>query len=187
MKIKFFGKNGDWREVVDCARVTIHKDEGTGEPSPKWKKQILLAEHSPIRCIEYKWKWYQIPYAITTHFVRHFIGILHWIRTERTDRTGVNRKDLSQMNEVEHRAKANTQALINISRKRLCAKADPVTRDAWKLVVEMVKEDDPNVAQVLVPECIYRGFCPEFNSCRYYKTAEYQQALHSYREGVNDT
>ena len=186
MKIKLFGKNGDWREVADCARVTINKGEGKGEPSPHWKKQILLAEHSPIRCIEYKWKWYEIPYAITTHFVRHFLGILHWIRTERTDRTGVDRADLSQMAEVEHRAKANVQALINISRKRLCNKADPTTREAWKMTVDMVDNDDPDIAQVLVPECIYRGFCPEFDSCGYHKTQAYKAALQYYRRGIND-
>ncbi len=181
MRVKFFGKNGDWREVADCARVTIHQEEGVGEPSSKWKKRILLAEHSPIRCLEYKWKWYEIPYAITTHFVRHWLGIIHWIRTERSDRTGIDRKNLSQMNEVEHRAKANVQALINIGRKRLCSKADPITREAFKLVVDMVKQDDPVIASVIVPECIYRGFCPEFDSCKYCDSRDYRERLAEYR------
>ena len=186
MKIKFFGKNGDWREVADCARVTINKGEGKREPSPKWKKQILLAEHSPIRCIEYKWEWYEIPYAITTHFVRHCLGIVHWVRTERTDRTGTDRTELSQMNPIEHRATANVQALINIGRKRLCMKADETAREAFKLVVDMVNKDDPDIGGVLVPECVYRGFCPEFYSCGYYKTEAYKTELYKYRSGINE-
>ena len=33
----------------------------------------------------------------------------------------------------------------------------------------------------MVPECIYRGFCPEFHSCGYADTEEYKRALAAYR------
>ena len=33
-----------------------------------------------------------------------------------------------------------------------------------------------------VPECIYRGFCPEFHSCGYTDTPEYAAALAEYRK-----
>lgn len=181
MKIKLLGKNGSWREVADCARVTVNIEEGVREPSSKWKKNILLAEHSPIRSIEFKWKWYELPYAISTHFVRHWLGIVHWVRTQRTDRTGVNRAELSQMNPVEHRAVANVQALINIGRKRLCMQADPLTRAAFQMLVDEIKKEDPVIASVIKRECIYRGFCPELKCCGYVNTPEYQEELAEYR------
>ena len=71
MKIKFLKVKGTWREVADAARTTIRLDEGTKEPSPKWKKRILLAEHSPIRKLCFNWKWIDLPYWVSVHFVRH--------------------------------------------------------------------------------------------------------------------
>jgi thymidylate synthase ThyX len=77
---------------------------------------------------------------------------------------------------------ANAQALINISRKRLCSCASKETREAWKQVQEAIREIDPIMASKMVPECIYRGFCPEFmNPCGYSKTEKYQQDLEKYR------
>jgi len=35
-----------------------------------------------------------------------------------------------------------------------------------------------------VPECVYRGFCPEFKSCGYAGTAAFRAALAAYREGA---
>ena len=49
MEIRFLKVVGTWRDVADAARTTVRKDGGSGEPSSKWKKRILLAEHSPIR------------------------------------------------------------------------------------------------------------------------------------------
>ena len=77
---------------------------------------------------------------------------------------------------------ANAQALINISRKRLCSCAAAETREAWKQVKAAIREVDPVLADKMVPECIYRGFCPEFmNPCGYSKTPQYQEDLKKYR------
>lgn len=77
---------------------------------------------------------------------------------------------------------ANAQALINISRKRLCSCASPETREAWKQVKEAITKIDPVMASKMVPECIYRGFCPEFmNPCGYSKTEKFQNDLKIYR------
>ena len=77
---------------------------------------------------------------------------------------------------------ANAQALINISRKRLCNCASKETREAWKQVQESIREVDPIMAEKMVPECIYRGFCPEFmNPCGYSKTPQFEEALKRYR------
>jgi len=63
----------------------------------------------------------------------------------------------------------NPQSLINVSRKRLCQKADPVTRRIWEAVREAIAvHKDPYIAaiaQVMVPDCEYRGRCNELRPC----------------------
>lgn len=171
-----------WSKVKRAARTTISKD-GEGEyPSDSWKKRILLAEHSPIRKIRFSWKWENIKSWVSVHFVRHKFGIEHWVTTQRSDRTGIDRDKSPQDTPVSHECEANAQALIFISRRRLCGQASKETRDAWKEVKADVEKVDPVLASVMVPECIYRGFCPEFKSCKYVETEEYQEALRKYRD-----
>lgn len=171
-----------WSKVKRAARTTISKD-GEGEyPSDSWKKRILLAEHSPIRKIRFSWKWENIKSWVSVHFVRHKFGIEHWVTTQRSDRTGIDRDKSPQDTPVSHECEANAQALIFISRRRLCGQASKETRDAWKEVKADVEKVDPVLASVMVPECIYRGFCPEFKSCHYVETEEYQEALRKYRD-----
>ena len=180
--IEWFEYADVWEKVKRAARTTIRK-EGSGKyPSDSWKKTILLAEHSPIRKIKASWKWHNIMSWISVHFVRHKFGIEHYVSTQRTDRTGVNRNDLPQSALVDHECDANAQSLIFISRRRLCKQASRETRDAWKEVVEEVRKNDPVLASVMVPECLYRGFCPEFESCGYVDTPEYQRRLEEYRK-----
>lgn len=171
-----------WPKVKAAARTTISK-EGSGEyPSDSWKKTILLCEHSPIRRIRFGWKWVNLKSWISVHFVRHWVGILHWVSTQRTDRTGINRDESPQSAHVMHECEANAQALINISRRRLCkGQAAPETREAWEEVKQEVAKHDPILASVMVPECIYRGFCPEFRPCGYCYTEQYFKDLEVYR------
>lgn len=184
MKLKWFKLDDQWDEVKEAARTTIHRDgEGT-YPSDSWKKQILLAEHSPIRKIRIGWKWQDLKTWVSVHMVRHKVGIEHWVSTQRTDRTGVDRSTKTQDAPVDHECLCDAQALINISRRRLCHQAAFETHMAWRQVVDAVKEKDPVLASVLVPECIYRGFCPEFHSCGYVNTESYQNCLNEYRSTV---
>ena len=180
----------DWSEYVDvwpkvkrAARNTISRDGEGAYPSASWKKTILLAEHSPIRKIRFSWRWYRLKSWVSVHFVRHWLGIEHWVSTQRTDRTGVDRDESPQKTPVLHECEANAQALINISRRRLCGQASAETRAAWREVKAEVEKVDPILASVMVPECIYRGFCPEWekNCCSYVNTEAYKRALAEYR------
>lgn len=186
MKVTLKNINGTWRDVADSARTTVNMEEGIGEPSSNWKRRILIAEHSPIRKIHISWKWNDLLSWVSVHFVRHKYGIEHWVRSQRTDRTGVNRNDLTQSELIEHECEATAQAMINISRKRLCNCASKETIMAWKEVLESIKDKQPELYSVCVPECIYRGFCTEIKSCGYYKTKDYRNKLEQYRKGINE-
>lgn len=171
---------GDWQDVLSAARVTMGKEDATKEPSNFWKKKILRAEHSPIRRMFFKWKWENLPSFVSVHFVRHKHGIEHFVKSQRTDRTGVLRNKLPQDAPVTHSCMADTQALINASRVRLCMKADPETRQAWKMLKQKVHEVDPIVAQMMVPNCVYRRACPEMECCNWCYTSDYEREMHAY-------
>lgn len=180
MIVEYKGIKGSWRDVADACNTTINRSVGTKEPSAKFKYKILLAEHSPIRRLYFKFKISEIPYWVSVHFTRHKFGIEHWVRTQRTDRTSVNRDNLHQGNLVEHEFEANAQAIINISRKRLCNQASKETREAWIAVLESLKETEPELYDVCVPDCIYRGRCREFKCCEYDKTSDFLNRLIKY-------
>lgn len=156
---------GNWVDVKRAARTTIGMGDVGKEPDSTWKRKILMAEHSPIRKLHVSWKWTDLPYWVSVHFTRHKIGIEHFVQTQRTDRTGVERDQLPQGTLVTHECEANAQAIIAISRKRLCMLASKETRMAWQLFLDELKKVEPELYACCVPECEYRGGCPEFHSC----------------------
>lgn len=167
MKTKILKVKGDWKEVVDDCRTTVGKDDLGHEPSKEFKKKILIAEHSPIRDIFIKWKWSAIKSWIATHFSRH-----KWecfIRTQRTDRTGLDRDKLPQDSLVSFTGEANIQSLIDTMRKRLCYQASKETREYAEDLKCSIYKIEPEIANVLVPNCIYRCGCPEISKCGFYQ------------------
>lgn len=173
-----------WKRALNAARRTIGKAPLAKEPSKSWEAKMLLAEHSPIRLVEFDWTWKDIMQWVTTHLVRHHEGCEKFVHSQRGDRRvlPVPRNELPQgaLNDMD--MTANAQAIINISRKRLCSCASKETREAWKQVVEAIREVDPVLADKCVPECLYRGFCPEFmNPCGYSNTKKFEEDLQKYR------
>lgn len=173
-----------WKRALNAARRTIGKAPLAKEPSKSWEAKMLLAEHSPIRLVEFDWTWKDIMQWVTTHLVRHHEGCEKFVHSQRGDRRvlPVPRNELPQgaLNDMD--MTANAQAIINISRKRLCSCASKETREAWKQVVEAIRKVDPVLADKCVPECLYRGFCPEFmNPCGYSKTKKFEEDLQKYR------
>ena len=185
MNIDIFKHEDNWQDVKDSTMNTIGKTTGK-YPTSEWKRKLIMAEHSPIRHIKFYWRWVDLAYFVSTHFVRHKIGIEHWVSTQRTDRTGEDRSQKPQTAPVNHACEADAQALINISRKRLCNCASPEPRHAWQAVKNDVAKVEPELASCMVKECVYRGFCPEMYSCGYTKTEQYKQELKEYREGYEN-
>ena len=167
MKTKELKMKGEWGEVVDDCRSTVSKPPLGREPSEKFKKSILIAEHSPIRDISFRWKWVGIKSWIATHWVRH-----HWecrVSTQRSDRTGVPRDKLPQDAPVTFTGEANVQALVDTMRKRLCYQASPETREYAEDLKAAITEMQPEIGSVLVPHCVYRCACPEIRPCGYWE------------------
>lgn len=171
IKVRVTDFNIDWKKIKSACMTTISKEAGDKEPSHEWKRKLFLCEHSPIRRGTISWKYDEIPYCISTHFVRHHEGVEKWVGTERADRTEIkDRSERSQMDTVPMEMEANIQALINISKKRLCTSADPLTRAYWIATLEAIKEYDEDIYWACVPECVRDGGCPEYKPCGYYES-----------------
>lgn len=186
MKVSLTEIKGNYQQVANRCRTTVSKGELGKEPKESFKRKILMAEHSPIRGLIYCFKITNLKSWVATHFARHHVGIEKWISTQRTDRTGVNRDELPQGAEVTMEIEANAQALINLSRKRLCTQASPETRQVMQEIKKEVQKQDPFMANVMVKECIYRGFCPEMWSCGYDKTEAFKTELENYRKSKGE-
>lgn len=175
-----------WQDVKDATMNTINKNTGK-YPESDWKRKLLMSEHSPIRKIKMAWRWLGVKSWVSVHIVRHWLGIEHFVGTRRTDRTGIDRNALRQDELVNHECEANAQALINISRRRLCFCASPETREAWQQVKDYVATKEPELAQCMVKECVYRnGLCPEMFSCGYNKSSKFEKELKEYTSLLSD-
>lgn len=173
-----------WEWAKRAALKTVGLKPKSPQPTNQWKADMLLAEHSPIRAVTYYISINNIRQWVTTHLVRHWLGFIPFVHTQREDRRvlDVRRDDLPQgaLNDMD--IIANAQALINISRKRLCNCASKETREAWQMVADAIRGVDPVMADKMVPNCIYRGFCPEGNKCcGFSKTKQFRKQLDEYR------
>lgn len=169
-----------WIRALDAARMTVGKKPLHKEPSDEWKGRMLMAEHSPIRLVEYDIYLKDIPSFVATHLVRHHIGCEKFVVTNREDRRSVNPEEVNRLTPVDMMMTCNAQALINISRKRLCTCASKETREVWQAVKDAIAEIDPVMAKHMIRECVYRCFCPEMKPCGFCNSAKYNQEMLEY-------
>ena len=155
-----------WTDVLNAARFTQRKAPRSGEPSVVWKKKIIKAEHSPLRCLMFNIDFYDIPNYVSVHLVRH-VHAQPFVSTSRPDIDGkqIPREEQKKSDPVNMRLFLNAQEIINISKVRLCNKAEKTTREIWRQVIEELSKFEPELAAACVPSCIYRGHCPEIKSC----------------------
>ena len=109
-RLLFFHHEDNWQDIKNATMNTIGKEKGK-YPDAEWKRKLIMAEHSPIRKLKFAWRWVDLPYWVSVHFVRHKIGIEHFVKTQRTDRTGVDRTELPQGAPVSHECEADAQGL----------------------------------------------------------------------------
>ena len=177
-----------WKEVLNAARFTRREKPLDKEPSDKFKKKIIFAEHSPLRCLMFNIDFYDIPYYVSVHLVRH-IHAQPFVSTSRPDIDGKMkpREEQKKDDPVNMRLFLNAQEIISISKVRLCTRAEPETRKVWLAAVDELVKIEPLLAEACVPSCLYRGVCPEIDSCNYHKTKSFRKAHKEYLNSYKTT
>lgn len=157
--------DADWMWCKTCTLNTVGKTSAK-LPTEEWKRKLIAAEHSPLRELWFGIRM-EIPYYCSVHFVRHHIGVNHYVQSQRNDRQDkYDRTAAPQNAPVSHIMAINAQELAFMAHKRLCGQADPMTRAVMEEIVKQVVALNPEFKDVLVPLCEYRGgICTEFYPC----------------------
>lgn len=167
MKTKILKIKGDWTEVLNRCRASVKKSPIAKEPSTEFKRKMMIAEHSPIRAMWVVFRWVDIKYWTAMHWKTHKWESI--VDTQRNDRQKkYDRNKAPQDTLVDLLGEANPQHLIDTWRKRLCRQADPETREYAEDFKFALHETEPEMADVLVPNCIYRCGCPEMQNCGWF-------------------
>lgn len=176
----------DFSLVANAARNTVSKPPLDKEFSDKFKLGMFLSEHSPIRNLIFEVRMQDIPYYVSVHLSRHKVGVEHYVTTQRSDRTGEDRNVKTQDSLVTHVMIINAQALINMSRKRLCGNADSTTTLVMRLIKQGVGDIEPLLAKTMVVDCVYRGACFEMRTCGYSVSKEYVKEVVAYVDLIRE-
>lgn len=180
-KLKYIKFINDWLGVRDAAMTTIC-DESIKEPNSLWKRGVLMAEKPPIRKMIINFKWEKVPYWVAMHFIRSYVG---------DGATWYDGAYLGELKDPDLAIKSradmiplegyfDVQALINISRKALCNRESLEVREYWQSLINEIKRYQPEIATAMVPECVYRGFCPEISTCGFIHSKTYKKHRRDY-------
>lgn len=162
---------GDWKLAKNHCRVTDNKDFTDKEPTKEWCRKMVITEHSPIRVLTFDITWRDMPYWTSSELARH-----RWekyISSQRDDRLidDIPRGKKPQDAPVRFDAQINPQNAIDLARKRLCFCATPEAR-SYVVSLKFALKDAgyEEVAEAMVPNCVYRCGCPEdFNTtCKFF-------------------
>ena len=182
-KTKILAFKGNWQEVVDDCRVTVDKPPLGKEPSDKFKRDMMVCEHTPIRRLSVSFIWENLAYWVAMH-----LKTPTWysvVTSQRDDRQNkYKRGKAPQDAPVTFTGETNAQHLIDTSRKRLCYQASPETRETWEdYKITVGEEVDEHIAWAMVPNCVYRCGCPEPHMCKeqhFYKMLQKDPAIGSH-------
>ena len=83
-----------WSRALNAARRTIGKPPLNKEPSDNWRKMVIMAEHSPIKLVEYLISFKDLRQWVGVHLLRHE-HMLPFIHSQRVDR----REDIDSLTE----------------------------------------------------------------------------------------
>ena len=200
-------------EKITDARIMREACEMTflGKSNMSLKK-MYACEHSPCRTQIFWICLYDIPLFCSTQLLRHHVGSQPFQLTCRTDRKGGNNHFKQRIDEVvdwvnqgntedainmlewlkenaDRYTKVNlglflnAQSLINMAKDRLCSDASAETREIFNAIKAEIEKVDPDLAQFLVPRCIYRGgICNSLKPCGFNKTELFNKKLTEYKK-----
>ena len=158
----------DWERCKIFALNTMGKNYTGSEVIEEWKDKMLKAKHSPIRTLMFSIRM-TVPSYVSVHFVRHKIGIEHFVQSQRNDRqTNYDRELAPQNMMVSHIMDVNAVQLMFMANRRLCGMADPTTRYVMGLICRGIEETNPEFKGHFKPMCEHLHECPEFKTCGYW-------------------
>ena len=153
--------------VAEARRAIEFTTGGRFQPKATLRN-IYEWNHSLTRTQMFSVMMFRIPTFVSVHFVRHKIGVEHFVQSNRSDRggdTGVDRDT-----PVNHLMFCNAEAIINMSHRRLCHQASEKTQLVMRQIKGEMAIADPELVPFLVPMCQYRGgICSEPKPCGEYK------------------
>ena len=91
-----------------------------GMVSVRNMQKFYKSEHSPIRTQIFCIELLSIPSFVSTHLVRHHVGVMHFVQSMREDRGAT--EVANRQTPVHHMMVANAQGLLDMAKKRLCTK-----------------------------------------------------------------
>ena len=161
IKVRDVGLN--WVEILNISRATqglAPLESVTG----RWIERLVKSQHSPLRFRQYYIE-FDCPYWVAMHLRTHWVGVTAMdisatvIVSSRTDITKVAR-DPERI--VTVFTVMNAQAVLNISKARLCTKASPETVKVWEDILAELYLLDPTVIDHCETSC---SDCTEFKPC----------------------
>lgn len=178
-----FPSTEDWMRCRNNALFTQRKVVSEMPVSSKLKTKFLASEHSPIYTLRWTVEFYDIPYWVSNQIVRSHEGFIPFVSSQRNDiQKDYDRKKAPQDAPVNLRFDANAEAIMTISRKRLCYTASSETRKLWEMFLVELQRCSPELHALCVKPCVYRrGICPEvFSDCRYNQSLPFFNELREY-------
>ena len=86
-----FMSSADSTPEMDSFLLSVFRELGDLCKLPEiieLKKKYLTSEHSPIRYLRFIIRM-EIPYCNSVHFVRHKLGVEHFVQSQRNDRQDI--------------------------------------------------------------------------------------------------
>ena len=158
----------DWERCKMLALNTAGKKYVGTRVTQEWKDKMLKARHSPIRTLMFTIRM-TVPYYVSTHFVRHKIGVEHYVQSQRNDRQSNYDRELAPQNAmVCHVMDINAEQLMFMANRRLCGMADKTTRYVMAMICQAVESSNSEFIGHFKSMCEYLHECPEFKSCGYW-------------------
>lgn len=185
MKITVELQPNSWETALRAARNTVWKGATFKEPSDKFKDELCRSEHSPLRCVRYYIHIEGLPFWQSPHWTRHKTGVEWFQSTLRDDRQKekYDRDSAPQGMLINLDCECNAAELIFMARRRLCGMSHAETRKTMRMILSEVAKKDPIIVKYCVPNCVYRGHCPEAGGgCGYSRTTTFANAVEDYRK-----
>lgn len=138
------------------------------------KKRLFACNDSILEIPEY-YAFCVVPRSVALQLETHKKknrGYL-WLGTARPDRNDRVAGVYTREQPVPIAFTFTARWIKDVSHYRMCTKAEAPTREFMKLFKEKLAEIEPELAEQMVPMCVFRnGLCTEFGCCGFNKTIE---------------